>query len=97
MPVETTYSAARANLASLLDAATDDRDIVIIRRRGKEGVALIAAEELEGLLETAHLLRSPKNASRLLAAMERARAGGGQPQTIAELRAEIGLDDEGPN
>lgn len=97
MPVETTYSAARANLASLLDAATDNRDIVIIRRRGKEDVALIAAEELEGLLETAHLLRSPKNASRLLAAMERARGGGGLPQTIAELRAEIGLDDEGLN
>ena len=61
MSIETTYTAARANLAKLLDSATEDREIVLIRRRGGEDVALIAADELEGLLETAHLLRSPAN------------------------------------
>lgn|SRR5690554_875182 len=95
MAIETTYSAARANLASLLDAATNDRDIVIIKRRGKGDVALIAAEELEGLLETAHLLRSPRNASRLLAALERARSGSGRLESIADLKVNIGLGDEG--
>ena len=95
MAIETTYSAARANLASLLDAATNDRDIVIIKRRGKGDVALIAAEELEGLLETAHLLRSPRNASRLLAALERARSGSGRLKSIADLKVNIGLGDEG--
>ncbi|HZJ10909.1 MAG TPA: type II toxin-antitoxin system prevent-host-death family antitoxin [Trueperaceae bacterium] len=92
MPIETTYSSARANLATLLDAAVDDRDIVIIRRRGREDVALIAADELDGLLETAHLLRSPANAQRLLTALGRARSGNDEPQTVKELRARVNLD-----
>ena len=74
MSIETTYTAARANLAKLLDATVEDREIVLIRRRGAEDVALIAADELESLLETAHLLRSPRNAERLLTALQRARA-----------------------
>ena len=52
--------------------ATDDKDIVIIDREGKENVALIAMSELSSLLETAHLLRSPKNAERLLNALKNA-------------------------
>lgn len=95
MPIETTYSAARANLASLLDSATDDRDIVIIRRRGRGDVALIATDELEGLLETAHLLRSPKNARRLLTALERARSGSEVPRTFEELKVSLGLESAG--
>ena len=54
-------------------------------------VALIAADELESLSETAHLLRSPANAERLLAALVRARAGEGKPQSVDELRRELGL------
>jgi antitoxin YefM len=72
MAIHTTYSDARANLASLLDQVTDDREIVIISRRGHGDVALVAVSELSGLLEVAHLLRSPKNAQRLLAALQRA-------------------------
>jgi len=70
---ETTYTQARANLKALLDEVVDSREIVIIRRRSGKDVALIAVDELQGLLETAHLLRSPKNAERLLLALERAR------------------------
>lgn len=95
MPIETTYSSARANLAALLDAAVDDRDIVIIRRRGREDVALVAADELDGLLETAHLLRSPANAERLLAALARAQGASGEPETVETLRTRVGLDDGG--
>jgi antitoxin YefM len=92
MSIETTYTAARANLAKLLDAAVEDREIVLIRRRGAEDVALIAADELESLLETAHLLRSPRNAERLLTALQRARTRVEQPQHLDELRTEVGLD-----
>ncbi len=95
MAVETTYTAARANLAKLLDSAVEDREIVMIRRRNGEDVALIAADELESLLETAHLLRSPRNAERLLTALQRARARIEAPQHLDELRAELGLDSEG--
>ncbi|HYW10345.1 MAG TPA: type II toxin-antitoxin system Phd/YefM family antitoxin [Longimicrobium sp.] len=66
MTIETTYTHARENLARLCDEAADNREVVIIRRRNAEDVALIAASELAGILETAHLLRSPSDARRLL-------------------------------
>lgn len=94
MSIDITYTAARANLAKLLDSAVEDREVVRIRRRGAEDVALIAAAELDSLLETAHLLRSPRNAERLLNALQRARAGTGAPQSLDDLRAELGLDRE---
>jgi antitoxin YefM len=94
MTVRTTYTGARANLASLCDRVTADREIVIIQRRGADDVALVSADELSSLLETAHLLRSPKNAKRLLSALARAATGSVKPQTIDELRREVGLEEE---
>ncbi|MCI5122873.1 MAG: type II toxin-antitoxin system Phd/YefM family antitoxin, partial [Candidatus Electrothrix sp. AUS4] len=55
MSIQTTYTHARSKLASLLDEVTENREVVIIQRRGCEDVALIAADELAGMLETAHL------------------------------------------
>jgi antitoxin YefM len=91
MPKETTYTSARAHLASLCDDVAATRDAVIIRRRGAEPVALVAAEELSSLIETAHLLRSPKNAERLLRAITRARSRTLRPRSIASLRRELKL------
>lgn len=88
---ETTYTSARATLAALCDQVTSTREPVIIRRRGAESVALVSAEELAGLLETAHLLRSPKNAERLLRALGRARRAKAKPESVADLRRELGL------
>jgi antitoxin YefM len=79
-------------LAALLDQVVANRDVVLIRRRGAEDVALIAADELESILETAHLLRSPKNAERLLTALRRAQQRTLEPSTVDDLRAEVGLD-----
>ena len=67
--------------------------VAIISRRGAEDVALISASELSGILETAHLLRSPKNADRLLTALRRAQQGTGKVQTPASLRGELGVDE----
>jgi antitoxin YefM len=69
----------------------EDRETVIIKRRGHADVALVAADELASLEETAHLLRSPRNASRLLTALNRALEGAEQPQSVEELRRELGL------
>jgi antitoxin YefM len=93
MAVETTYSQARANLKDLLDEVVDSREPVIIHRRGGDDVALIAAEELRALIETAHLLRSPKNAERLLRALRRAQKGKLRPEPLEKLRRELGLDE----
>lgn len=91
MPSETTYTAARANLASLCDEVTSGRDAVIIHRRGADDVALLSAAELRSLTETAHLLQSPKNAARLLAALGRALRRTVKPGSVARLRRERGL------
>ncbi len=91
MAIQTTYTKARANFAKLLDEVTKNRETVIIERRGAEKVAMIAQSELSSLLETAHLLRSPKNAERLLTALERALKRKLKPKTIDELRLEVGL------
>ena len=88
---ETSYTQARERFATLLDQVTDTREPVLIRRRGKEAVALIAADELAGWLETAHLLRSPKNAQRLLDAAKRTEAGEGEAVTVEELRRRLEL------
>ena len=65
MATETSYTSLRDNLSSVLDRVFEDQEIVIVRRKGARDVALVPAGELAGLLETAHLLRSPKNARRL--------------------------------
>ena len=92
MPSETTYTEARARFASLWSQVTANRDVVVIHRRGHDDVALVAADELRSLLETAHLLRSPRNAERLWAALRRARRGGGRRRSVEAVRREVGLD-----
>ena len=91
MPVETTYTALRERLASVLDQVANDQEVVIVRRRGAKDVALIPAEELSSLMETAHLLRSPRNAQRLLTALQRAGRGKIKPESVDKLRRELGL------
>lgn len=94
MTRQTTYAKAVANLAGLCDQVTADRDIVLISRRGADDVALVAASELSGLFETAHLLRSPKNARRLMTALQRATSRRGRVETVSQLRQELGVDQK---
>ncbi len=85
MTTETTYSHARENLKSLMDLVVDHREVVMVRRRTGGDVAMIAADELAGLIETAHLLRSGKNAERLMTALARARGESITPMTMTDL------------
>ncbi|MFP4308090.1 MAG: type II toxin-antitoxin system Phd/YefM family antitoxin [Desulfococcaceae bacterium] len=94
MPTVTTYTNARATLAALCEEVASTREPVIIKRRNAPDVALVSADELESLIETAHLMRSPKNAQLLLAALNRAQAGELPPSTVEELRKELGLVQE---
>jgi antitoxin YefM len=84
---ETTYTHLRENLAGVLDRVVDDREVVVVRRKGARDVALVPADELAGLMETAHLLRSPANARRLMSALR----GKGKRMSIDDLRGEVGL------
>lgn len=92
MPIEISYTSARASLAKLCDEVTSNREVVVITRRGAADVALISKDELSSLIETAHLFRSPRNAARLLSAYERAMKNRGRRESPGKLRKELGLD-----
>jgi len=86
------YSQARAEFARICSKVAEDSDVVYISRRKKDDVALISAKELSSLLETVHLLRSPKNAQRLLSALKYALAGKGEPSLLEDLKKEVGFE-----
>lgn len=90
--VSVSYSHAREHFAEIWDELEDNREFAVIQRRGHEDMALIPADELASLRETAYLLRSPRNAVRLLSAMSRGRRKGGKSQDLEALRRELGLD-----
>jgi antitoxin YefM len=78
------YSESRARYAEVLSSVVDDREEVIITRAGHEPAVIVALDEYESLKETAHLLRSPANARRLLASIERLEAGGGVERELVD-------------
>ncbi|MFM2315384.1 MAG: hypothetical protein RLZZ04_4662 [Cyanobacteriota bacterium] len=88
------YSNARNGLASLLDRVAKNSEIVIINRRNKPDVALISKEELDSLLETVYLLRSPANAKELFKAIEESKQMDDatvEPQSIKDLCEDLGI------
>ena len=85
------YTEARERLASVWDKALSTREPVVISRRGKESVVLVAQDEWEGLKETAHLLRSPANARRLLASLQGLGEGEGTVMSAEQLANRAGL------
>ncbi len=72
-----TYSAARANLASIMDRVCNDHETLIITRNGEQSVVMLSLEDFKSLEETAYLLRNPTNARRLLTAAGQLNAGKG--------------------
>lgn len=70
-----TFTDARANLKALMDKVADDRAPVVIHRRDAESMVLVSLAEWNSIQETLHLLSSPRNAARLLGAIERLDAG----------------------
>jgi antitoxin YefM len=85
---------ARNDFFKLLDLVVENHQVYIINRRDRENVALIAESDLLSLVETVYLLRSPANARRLLDAIEESETGKIQPQTIAELQQELGIEQK---
>ncbi|MGW6712790.1 type II toxin-antitoxin system Phd/YefM family antitoxin [Streptomyces globisporus] len=79
-----TYTESRAKYAETLSSVVDDREEVVVTRAGHEPVVIVALDEYESLKETAYQLRSPENARRLLASIERLESGGGTVRGLAE-------------
>ena len=78
------YTESRARYAEVLDSVVNDREEVVITRAGHESVVIMSLDEFESMRETAHLMRSPANARRLLEAMERLEAGSGEPHDLVD-------------
>lgn len=78
------YSESRANYAETLNRVVEDREEVVITRAGHDPVVIVALDDYESLKETAYLLRSPENARRLLASIDRLEHGGGDARDLVE-------------
>ena len=94
MTKRTTYTQARANLAKICDEVAESREPYVIERRRAENVALVSEDELNSLVETAHLTRSPANVRRLLTALERALSSELEPSSLEELRRKLDLGEK---
>ncbi len=87
MAIHTSYSKARQNLAKLLDEVTKNQETVVIKRRRGDSVVMMSEKEASSLLETAHLLRSPRNAVGLLKAYAKALQGEvGTLMTVEDIK-----------
>jgi antitoxin YefM len=81
----TSYSELRRNLASALDSVSADREpLLITRDRGKPTAVLMSLEDFASYEATAHLLKSPRNAERLMESIAELDAGKGEARTLIE-------------
>lgn len=78
------YSESRAKYAETLNSVVDNREEVVITRAGRDPVVIVSLDDYESLKETAYLLRSPENARRLLASIDRLEDGGGTAHELVE-------------
>ncbi|MBK6434462.1 MAG: type II toxin-antitoxin system prevent-host-death family antitoxin [Rhodanobacteraceae bacterium] len=79
-----TYSTARATLADTMNRVCDDHEPIIITRNGQQAVVMMSLDDFKSLEETSYLLRSPKNAKRLLESIAALEAGKGTARGLAE-------------
>jgi|TARA_R110002020_G_scaffold112746_53_gene259535 antitoxin YefM len=79
-----TYTAARASLADTMDRVVNDHEPVIITRGSQQSVVMLSLEDYKAMEETAYLLRSPRNARRLLESIGQLEAGQGKARDLVE-------------
>ncbi|MEI9535615.1 YoeB-YefM toxin-antitoxin system antitoxin YefM [Moellerella wisconsensis] len=76
------YSEARQNLSTTMIQTVEDRVPVLITRQNGESCVLMSLDEYNSLEETAYLMRSPKNARRLMDSIESLKDGKGMEREI---------------
>jgi antitoxin YefM len=79
-----TYTQAREELSNTIDEVCEDHDPVIITKRRDRSVVMIALDDYESLMETSYLLRSPRNARRLLESIKELTEGKGRERALLE-------------
>jgi len=77
-----TYSEARSKLANTMDKVCDDHAPIVITRKNSQSVVMMSLDDYQALEETAYLLRSPKNAKRLIESIVELKSGGGSSRKL---------------
>lgn len=78
------YTAARSSLAKTMKQVCQDHAPIAITRKGEGAVVMISMEDYQALEETAYLLRSPKNAKRLIESVAELGQGKGTERELVE-------------
>jgi len=78
-----TYTEAREKLSETINRVCEDHDPWVITKRRDKAVVMISLEDYESLVETSHLLKSPRNARRLLESIEEIEKGKGRKRKLA--------------
>jgi antitoxin YefM len=78
------FTEFRQNMASHFDAVCESRAPLVVTRQKGQAVVVLSEEEFEGMQETLHLLKSPRNATRLMKSIEALDAGKGVSGDLAE-------------
>ncbi|KAF0204851.1 MAG: prevent-host-death family [Gallionellaceae bacterium] len=78
------YSHTRQHLSEIMNKVTEDRAPVLITRQTGNPVVMMSLQDFNALEETAYLLRSPKNAKRLIDSIEQLVTQGGTQRELAE-------------
>lgn len=79
-----TYTEARENLSDLIEKVCEDHDPLIITKRRDKAVVMISLEDYESLEETSYLLRSSRNARRLLESIKEIEEGKGMEKDLLD-------------
>lgn len=79
-----TYTAARQNLAKTMEKVCKDHAPIIVTRKSSDSVVIMSLEDYEALEETAYLLRSPKNAQRLIESIAQLEKGKGTKRELID-------------
>ncbi len=79
-----TYTEAREKLSDIIDKVCEDHDPLIITKRRDKAVVLMSLDDYESLKETSYLLKSPRNARRLLESIKELEEGRGTEMDLLE-------------
>jgi antitoxin YefM len=78
------YTVVRQTLAQRMDQVCDDHTPIIVTRQNNRSVVMLSLEDYQALEETAYLLRSPKNAKRLMESILELESGRGTERGLIE-------------
>ncbi len=91
MNMTISYSSLRTNLKSFCDKVCSDHEPLVIERQNGENLVLLSAEDYAAMQETFYLLRNPKNAERLIGAVDTPRSQMREFESIDDLKHALGV------